>query len=183
MHYLTGGIPDRHDGREHHLRGRNGPQIVEKAAARTKIRKEVIGKVSEDNRSRDAYLARAFSFIVPAARSMRVERRAKQCRSLEELIPVPAVHYPVSVPNADSVLRKDTIPPIRPREKDVNMVAGANERNGSRLQAERLSCVTELCDDVQDPLGIANRILAPYACQVQAGGSFSVKAFHMHTLV
>lgn len=52
----------------------------------------MMGKVREDDRSRDEYLARASIVFVLAIQSMPVQYGAKLFRKGEELVSVPAVH-------------------------------------------------------------------------------------------
>lgn len=91
---------------------------------------------------------------------MPVERRTKLCWSGEVLAPVPIVHLPPSVPTADPVLCKDTVPAMRPRLEGVGLDIKMGKGNRGRLKIEWLLGVVETFIEFQDLFRITNLVRA-----------------------
>lgn len=91
-HSVVGSIKNPHDGKNHHLEDGSGSQKIAKALHRNKIPRKTMKEVREENRSRNAWIARDVVVFVPAVWNVRVQRSVKRRRNEEELIPVPVVH-------------------------------------------------------------------------------------------
>lgn len=96
---------------------------------------------------------------------MQVLLRTKRCRGEKELVPVPAVHEPVSLPFEDPALCKHDIYPMRRRIKEVNLVVGTGKSSEGRRRAEWLPCVVELLDDAQGLHGTSSPVRASYSVE------------------
>lgn len=143
----------------------------------------MMGEIREDHRGRSAYLARALVVFVLTIRRMPVQCRTKLCRKREEFVPVPTVLRPVSVPSADPLLCKDTVPPVPPRLKEVNSVMRASEGNEGWPRADWLPSVTEPLNDIQDPFRVTSLVRASDTLVVQTGRGLVRETIHVRPVV
>lgn len=72
---------------------------------------------------------------------------------------------------------------MRPSTEEVSLVVEMGEETERRPQIERVPCVTELSDAVQDLLRISSFVLAPYLFQVQAKPGIIYESIHVLPVV